>query len=195
MLTADLNVEETKRKNIIEMALGFTAMIRIFSGGSKTRIEVQLDRLFSSLAEINTRDEYEARHRSFCEWFSQEIWTAEKKLKNGRLQPSQLASYGQGAKVLDIAIKVYVYYCARPTAEIAQHILPFLNGAVDVPIMNSLKKSKYAIAKIQATTIKEVDEAAYRALQAVVLAESRTLGLHPVQYDDAMWRSLNRERN
>jgi len=73
--------------------------------------------------------------------------------------------------------------------------VPFLNGAVDVPIMKVLKKSKNATAPIQATTIKEVDEAAYLALQAVVVAESRVLGLHPVQYDDVMWRTLNRERD
>ena len=195
MLTQRPDIEGIKRKNIIDMALGFTAMTRIFSVGSKAKIQTQLEVFFTSLAEINTRDEYEARHRSFCEWFSHEIWTAERKLKNGKLQQSEPSSYGQGAKVLDIAIKVYVYYCSQPTAEIAQRMVPLLNGAVDVPIMESLKKSKYATAKIQATTIGKVDEAAYLALQSVVLAESRGLGLHPVQYDDVMWRRLNRERN
>jgi hypothetical protein len=195
MLTERPDIDGIKRKNIIDMALGFTAMTRIFSAKSKAKIEAQLEGLFLSLAEISIRDEYEARHRSFCKWFVQEIQTAEKRLRNGKLQPTQPSSYGQGAKVLDIAIKVYVYYCAQPTAEIAQRIVPFLNGAVDVPIMKSLKKSKYATAAIRATTIKEVDEVAYQALQAVVLAESRVLGLHPVQYDDVMWRKLNRERN
>jgi hypothetical protein len=194
MLTERPDIEGIKRKNIIDMALDFTAMTRIFSAKSKAKIEARLEELFTSLAEISTRAEYEARHRSFCEWFAREIRTAEKRLKNDKLQPSEPSSYGQGAKVLDIAVKVYVYCCAQPTAEIAQRILPFLNGAVDVPIMNSLKKSKYATVKIQATTIKEVDESAYEALQVVVFAESRVLGLHPVQFDDAMWRKLNRKR-
>ena len=195
MLTQLPDIEGTKRKNIIEMALGFTAMIRIFSKGSKAKIEAQLEELFSSLAEIGTRDDYEGRHRSFCEWFAREIWTAEKTLPNGKPQPSQQSSYGQAAKVLDIAIKVYVYYCAQPTAEIAQRIVPFLNGAVDTPIMKALKKSKYATATIRATTIKGVDVTAYQALQALVLAESRARKMHPVQYDDIMWRKLNREWN
>jgi len=111
------------------------------------------------------------------------------------VQPSQPSSYGQAAKVLDIAIKVYVYYCAQPTAEIAQRIVPFLNGVVDTAIMKELKKSKYAAAPIRATTIKEVDEQAYQALQAVVLAESCDRKMHPVQYDDIMWRQLNRDTN
>jgi hypothetical protein len=186
------DIEGIRRKNIIDMALGFTAMTRIFSAKSKAKIEAQLEVLFTSLTEINTRAEYEARHRSFCEWFAQEIRTAEKRLKNGKLQPSEPSSYGQGAKVLDIAIKVYVYYCAQPTAQVAQRIVPLLNGAVDVPILKVLKKSEYATDTIRATTIKEIDEAAYLTLQAVVLAESHIHEVYPVQYDDIMWAALKR---
>lgn len=189
------DIEGTKRKNIIEMALGFTAMIRIFSKGSKPRIEAKLEEFFSRLAEVRTRADYQARHRSFCEWFTRKIRTAEKRLKNGKVQPSQPSSYGQAAKVLDIAIKVYVYYCAQPTVQTAQRILPFLNGAVDTPIMKYLRKSKCTTATIRATTIKEVDETEYQALQALVLAESCARKMHPVQYDDLMWRQLNRERD
>jgi hypothetical protein len=177
------------------MALGFTAMTRIFSAQSKGRIEAQLEVLFSTLEGINSREEYEALHRSFCEWFSQEILTAEKTLKNGKLQPRQPSSYGQAAKVLDIAIKVYVYYCAQPSAEIAQRIMPFLNGAIDTPILKWLKQSKGAGATVRATTIKEIDETAYKAFQALVLAECSAGKMHPVQYDDIMFRKFNRVGN
>lgn len=188
-------IESVKRKNIIEMALGFTAMMRLFSVGSKEKIEAQLDRLFSNLAETRTRDDYKVRHHAFCGWFVREIRTAEKRLKNGQVQSSQPASYGQAAKVLDIAIKVYVYYCAQPTAEVAQRIVPFLNGAIDGPIMGHLKTSRYVTSPIRATTIKEIDEDAYRALQEIVRKESLDQGPHPVQYEDVMWRRLNRERS
>jgi hypothetical protein len=92
--------------------------------------------------------------------------------------------------VLDIAIKVYVYYCAQPTAEIAQRIIPFLNGAVDTEILSHLKKSNRAI---RATTIKEIDQSAYQALESFILGESRVQNIHPVQYDDVMFRRLNRK--
>src|SRR5262245_53353695 len=111
------------------MALGFSAMMRIFSEKSKSGIHAKLDEFCSRLAEIRTCDDYQARHQSFCEWFTLEIRMAERKLKNGKVQPSQPSSYGQAAKVLDIAIKVYVYYCAQPTAKIAQRLVPLLNGA------------------------------------------------------------------
>ena len=95
--------------------------------------------------------------------------------------------------MLDIAIKVYAYYCGQPNPEIAQRITPFLKGAVDTPIMKYLKKSKYATSKIRATTIQDVDEMTYHALQSVVLAESSALKMHPVQLDDILWRQFNRE--
>jgi hypothetical protein len=193
-LTEQPSAEWTKRKNIIDMALGFTAMMRVFCGGAKAKIEATLEEFFLSLANINTRDDYEACHRSFCQWFTREIRTAEKKLNNGKVQQSQAASYGQAAKVLDIAIKVYVYYCKLPTAEIAERIVPFLHGAVDTPIMEHLK-SECMATTIRAKTIKEVDEKAYRVLQSLVLAASIARKIHPVQYDDIMWRQLNRENN
>ena len=99
------DVESTKRKNIIEMALGFTAMIRIFDKGCKKRIAEKLEEFFLSLAEIRNRDDHEVRHRSFCVWFMQNIRSAEKSLKNARLQPGGLSSYDRAAKVLDVAIK------------------------------------------------------------------------------------------
>jgi len=195
MLPEKLDIEGAKSKNIIEMALGFTGMMRIFSENSKPRIHTELEKLFSGLHEIRAANEYRARHRAFCDWFTQQIQTAPKNLKNGKVQPSQRSSYGQAAKVLDIAIKVYVYYCGQPTAETAQRIVPFLNGAVDTPILKCLKISKFARTTIRATTIKAVDQSAYQALQSIILAESHARQIHPVQYDDVMWRQLNRDRN
>src|SRR5260370_8207132 len=109
-LEGQVDIRGKKRKNIIEMGLGYTAMIRIFSQKSKAKIEAKLEELFSHLAEISTRDDYESCHRSFCEWFTREVRTAEKNLSNGGLQPSQQSSSYPAAKVLHIANKVYVYY-------------------------------------------------------------------------------------
>jgi len=55
-----------------------------------------------------------------------------------------------------------------------------------------LLKSKYATARIPAKTIQEIDEEAYRVLQFLVLKESLSMGMYPVQYDDIAWRTLNR---
>ena len=43
-----------------------------------------------------------------------------------------------------------------------------------------------------ATTIKGLDREAYQDLQSQLFAESLACKLHPVQYDDILWRSLSR---
>lgn len=191
-LKEQLDIEGMKRKNIIEMALVYTAMIRIFSKGSKAKIEAKLEELFSHLVDVTNRDEYESFHRAFCEWFTREVPTAEKNLSNGGVQPSQHSSYGQAAKVLDIAIKVYVYYCGEPTQEIAQRVVPLLHGAIDTPILMHLKKRTGAISITSATTIKGIDSRVYQDLQSRILSESHSASLHPVQFEDVLWRQLNR---
>lgn len=193
MLPQQPDIEEAQRKNIIEMALAFTGMMRIFSKRSKTRILGKLDEIFSQLPKVQTSKDYQELHRSFCNWFTQEIWNAERKLSHGKIQPSQKSSYGQAAKVLDIASKVFVYYCARPNPEVARRIFPFLNGAVDTPILQYLRRLPCATARISATTIKEIDQCAYHDLQALMLAESGRHHMHPVQFDDVLWRQLNRK--
>ncbi len=193
MLTGQPDIERTKRKNIVEMALDFTGMIRVFSRGSKTPIKAKLEEFFSRLAKINTQDDYEICHRAFCDWFTREIQTAEKRLKNGKVRPSQPSSYGHAAKVLDVATKVYVYYCTQPSAQVAQRIVPFLHGAIDVLIMGDLRNSKHATTRIRATSIQEVDRIAYQALQSVVSAKARERKMHPVQLEDILFRKLNRK--
>jgi hypothetical protein len=90
------------------------------------------------------------------------------------------------AKVLDIAAKVYVYYCGEPSAEIAAGLLPMLHAGLDTPMMTDLDP---AHAK---GTIQEVDRAEYERLQGLVAAKIAGSELHPVQYDDVAWRRLQR---
>ena len=92
--------DDAKKSNILDFALMFTAMIRLFAKGSKERIARQLWDLTSGLPAITSIDDYEQMHRGFCDWFCQEIRTAEKTLKNGKTKQSQHASFGQAAKVL-----------------------------------------------------------------------------------------------
>jgi hypothetical protein len=180
-------------KNIVEIACDFSSMMRVFSKGSKEKIKSKLEKHFSSLTNIKTREDYEAFHLTFCEWFTREIRTAEKKRESREVLKSEAASYGHAAKVLDIAIKVYVCYCAQPDAKVSNRLVPFLHGAVDTQLMEYLKSA--SSTTIRAKTIKEVDEKVYRNLQSLVRAESQRRKVHPVQYDDIMFRLLNRKDN
>jgi len=188
--------EQAKKQNVLDMALTFTAMMRVFSAGSKERIARHLGELTSRLHAITSSEDYERLHKDFCKWFCREISTAEKKNRNtGKvIRPSQPVSFGQAAKVLDIALKVYVFYCVQPTSDVAPRLHPFLHGAIDGPLMDYLK-CKYPDVPVQATTIAQVDERTYQLLQELAARDTRD-SFHNnvllVQYDDIMWQRLNR---
>lgn len=148
MIERELTVA-AKSSNIIDMALTFSAVIRLFRAGSKGKIAKRLDTFSSSLAKINSVDDFEERHKEFCNWFCCEIFTAPKAFKNGRKKESRPASYGQAAKILDVVLKVYIFYCSEPSLEMAARIRPFLHAPIDTQIMNYLKK-RYPDTQIEA---------------------------------------------
>jgi hypothetical protein len=184
-----------KRKNVIDMAITFTAMSRVFEKGSKAIIAQALEDSLAKLASVDTRQSFERVHGDFCARFTESISTAAKELKNKRSKKSRPASYGHAAKVFDIAAKVYVYYCHLPSCDSAGRLMPLLHGAVDTPILRNLK-ARYSESGIAAKTIEAVEEREYAALQALVVRHIRD-EFHdlilPVQYDDIMWHRLNRQ--
>ena len=185
-----------KHENIIDMALTFTAMMRLFERNSKPRIAKKLSELFGNLDTTTSHEQYKSIHHEFCLWFAKSIQTAEKTFKNGRTKSKQLASYGQAAKILDISIKVFVYYCGQPNPTTAENLIPFLNGAIDNPILAYLK-TKYPNTKITSSTIEQINESAYRDLQKLIaldVLKSFDNEIYPVQYDDILWNKLNRYR-
>jgi hypothetical protein len=179
-------VQEARSENIIEIALDFSGMLRVFEEGSNVKIIPKLRELFKQLDSINEKAAYDSAHAEFCNWFVANIRTAQKKLKSGGIKASGACSYGHGAKVLDIAAKVYVYYSGQPSTEIAGNLLPMLHCALDTPMMLLLDSAK--------ATIQEVDWEHYERLQALVASKIAELGIHPVQYDDVMWRRLQRRQ-
>ncbi|MGG5239623.1 hypothetical protein ACQZ2F_08700 [Pseudomonas lurida] len=186
--------ESIKASNVIDMAMTFTAMIRLFEKDSKEKISDQLHKSFRQLSRVSNHQEYEQIHSEFCTWFAGRISTARKTFKNKREKPSRPASYGHAAKVFDISVKVYVHYCHLPNSKTTVMLLPFLHGAIDNPIMNFLK-SKYPLASIKAKTIATLEILEYKALQDLItehIQEEFQGKIFPVQYDDIMWHRLNR---
>jgi hypothetical protein len=73
----------------------------------------------SAIDGITDQAEYDNLHADFCQRFIQTNRTAERRLKSGQTKPSRPRSYGQAAKVLDVAAKVYAYDCGQPSPEAA----------------------------------------------------------------------------
>jgi hypothetical protein len=183
--------EKAKKQNMIDMAVGFTAMMPLFQERSADLIKEKLADLFEGLDRISSDQDFNEMHRHFCQWFVKTIKLA----KSG--EPS---SYGHAAKVLDLALKVYVYYCKMPSAEKAESLIPRLNGAIDTPILRHLFKKLEDIYRESFPThylwtIKMISKEDYDLLQKVIRQDIRDSfddNIWPVQYDDIMGLRLDR---
>jgi hypothetical protein len=181
-------------KNIIDIAISFSGMTRVFEQGSKQRIAEKLESSFGLLAGIEGKDDFERMHSDFCEWFVVNVFTAKRLMKNKKVKKSRSASYGQGAKVFNIALKVYVYYCNLPNPETAAKLLPMLHCAVDTAMMAHLKK-KYPKENFKAETIEAVCKPDYFVIQQMVnqhIKDEFDKPILPVHYDDILWYQLNK---
>lgn len=175
--------EEAKTKNIIDMAFGFSAMTRVFEKKSTEKIVNKLESTLSQITSLQNDRAFQNLHDDFCQWFTQNVKTAKK---------SSPASYGQGAKVLDVALKVYVYYCCLPDPKTAEQTAKWLHAAIDTKMLKHLKKYDKGIPDSEA---KVVDKDTYGTLQKLVWIDihRRFSGLIlPVQWDDIIWRRLNK---
>jgi hypothetical protein len=183
--------EQAKKRNIIDMAVGFAGMMPLFQGRSADLIKEKLTETFEGLERIGSDEEFNKMHKAFCQWFVKAIKLAKTE------EPS---SYGHAAKVLDLALKVYVYYCKMPSLERATDLTPWLNGALDTRILRYLYRKlediyRKAYPPHYSWTIKLINKEDYELLQKVIRQDIRDSfddKISPVQYDDILWRRLNR---
>ena len=170
-------------------------MTRVFEKKSSEKIVSKLNETLSRIASSTNQKEFENLHDEFCRWFAS-IKTPERHKKNGTIDLSHNASYGQGAKVLDVALKVYIYYCHLPDSKTTDQIVKWLNATVDNEMMKHLKKMPdLEASSIRANSIADVDKETYIKIQNLVrkdISSNFSGSILPVQWDDIMWRKLNK---
>ena len=189
MDTLVLAIQKAKKQNIIDMAIGFTAMMPLFQERSVDLIKEKLADLFEDLDRISFEQDFNKMHRDFCQWFVQTIRLAKTE------EPS---SYGHAAKILDLSLKVYVYYCRMPSPAKAESLMPRLNGAIDTQILRHLfKKLENICTKSYPPrylwTIAIIDKEDYDLLQKIIRQDIRDSfidNILPVQYDEIMGPTL-----
>jgi len=169
-----LLVVEIKQRSVIDMALTFTAMIRLFEKGSKPKIAGKLYEEFQKLEKVTNLTEFHTFHREFCDWFTSNIKTAQRERNNKIIKISGYARYGHAAKLLDVSLKVYVYYSSLPNIITTETILPFLNTAIDNPILRHLKES-FPNELISAKTVEQIDASTYKKLQNLIKSEIKKI--------------------
>jgi hypothetical protein len=190
--------QSIKLENIVDMGLGFSAMIRLFDKGSNRKLHEQILIETQKIFIAESEEDFKTIHLRFCKWGVRQIILAEKK-KNGLvIKKSGPASFGQVAKTLDVVLKVTVYYCHLPDCEKSQRISRWLNAAVDTKMMDMLKACYPLDMASWPKTIEQVDVTAYKSIQAIVrkfIFEKHDGSIIPVQFDDIYWRKLNRNQS
>ena len=88
----------TKNKNVIDMAVTFSAMNRVFEKGSKQQIADRLESSFKMLKIADNKNAFENIHSEFCEWFIMNISTAQKTLRNKKIKKVDLRHMGKRQK-------------------------------------------------------------------------------------------------
>jgi hypothetical protein len=183
--------EKAKKQNIVDMAVRFTAMMPLFQERSANLIKEKLANLFEGLDRISWEQDLREMHRDFCDWFVKNIRMA----KSG--EPS---SYGHAARVLDLVLKVYVYYCRMPNPAKSESLMPKLNGAIDTPILRHLFRKLetdygQSFPVHHLWTIEMIGEEDYDLLQKIIRQDIRDSfddNVLPVQYDDIVGRIPDR---
>lgn len=185
---------DTKHKSIIDMSINFSAMTRLFEKGSKQKIVNKLFNEFHGLENIENRTDYELFHKGFCDWFTCNIKTAQRTMNSQIIRESHYAYYGHAAKILDVSLKVIVYYSGLPNKKDADRILPLLNCAIDTALLNYLKVT-FQSEGISPTTVEKIDRNTYEKLQELIkidIGRRFNNEILPTHYDDIMWYELNR---
>jgi len=176
--------EEIKIRNIIEMGLTFSTMSRVFEKGSKEKIIPKLEDTLGDFSHLNTEENYQDLHERFCKWLTKEIKTAKGENEN--------ASWGHAAKVIDVVLKVYIYYCKLPSSEESKKIVPWLNAAIDTKILKHLKRQNKKSKISGVENLKQIDRKQYEILQKMIQEDiNQNRKMYPVQWDDRKWRELN----
>ena len=180
-------IASIRLKNIIDVGLTASAMIRLFEQGTKEKkLRGPILKTILKIFEAKSKAEFKRIHSAFCQWGTSEIALARK---------NKFASYGQIAKTLDVVLKVAVYYCHLPECEKSKELSEWLNAAVDTKMMAKLRKHYPKDIKPWPRTIEEVDRQNYDEIQRIVrkfIREEHQDSITPVQFDDYYWRELNR---
>jgi len=187
--------DEAKLHNIVDMALIFSAMIRLLQKGSKKQLKTMTLSILDDVFKAETEIQFNDAHEAFCDWGVNNIILAEKR-RNGRIKKeSAPVSYGQIAKIFDVILAVVVYYSHLPDYDTSLVISEWLHAAVDTKMMKHLKSAYPNDIRPWPTTIEQVKHNEYLAIQEVVnkfIDEKHGGTITPTQFDDIYWEALNR---
>jgi len=191
-----LNAEDSAKLNVVDMALGFTSMMRLFEKGSKKKIRTQVIELLPRIYACRSELEFRNAHNDFCQWGIDNIRRA-KRIKDGKVvKQSGPPSYGQIAKTIDVVLHVVIHYVHRPVYTTDRKFSQWLNTAMDTKMMAFLSDCYPDALTPWPKTIEQVEtREQYDAIQHTVrkfIQEEHQGDISPIDFDDIYWRVLNK---
>ncbi|MHA1311122.1 MAG: hypothetical protein ACTSQO_09345 [Candidatus Helarchaeota archaeon] len=174
-------VMEAKVKNIINISLNISTMLRNFSTRSKELILPKLFNTINKMFEMERREDYVELHDEFCKW-------AIKNIKPVKTQTTSRISWGQAAKIIDVATKFVFYYSNIPDQEYAKKVIKWFNSPIDRFMLQTLK--------MNLTSLTNIDKEKYELCQKKIIElieDYYNNKLYPLEFDDLIW-SYNKHR-
>jgi len=190
------DLKAVKLRNMVDMALSFSAMMRLFEGGSKETIQTEILKRLQSFFTAGSESEFRSAHIDFCEWGIKEITRTDREKDGELVKEKGPASYGDMAKILDVVLHVVIHYAHRPDCGPAQTLSKWLNPAMDTKMMAFLAGCYPDALKPWPKTIEQVGKDEYKAIQNTVrqfIKEEHKDKILPVDFDDIYWEALNRK--
>jgi len=169
-------VMEAKIKNIINISLIISNMLRNFKAGSNELILPKLFDTIYEMFEMERKEDYIKIHDEFCKWAIKNIVPNEKQAVNS-------ISWGQAAKIIDIATKFVFYYSNLPEQEYAKKVIRWLNSPIDTVMLK--------ILRINWIKLTDIDKDKYEQCQKKILEFIEDFfnnKLYPIEFDDLIWR-------
>jgi len=187
-------LEDVKLRNIVDMALGFTAMMRLFEKDSKEVIQAEILKCLPGFFAAESEKEFKAAHRAFCLWGMETI----KRTKGKGLNKKGIGviSFGHMAKILDVVLHVVIHYAQHPDPGAAKKLSQWLNPAMDNEMMAFLAGCYPNALERWPKTIEQVLEKDYNKIQETVrqfIKDEQDCTRIPIDFDDVYWEVLTRK--
>ena len=190
------DLKAVKQRNMVDMALGFSAMMRLFEEGSKETIQIEILERLPRFFKAGSEEVFKAAHNDFCIWGIGKILTAEKKKRGKVIKETEPASYGHMAKILDVVLHVVIHYAHRPDCQTAERLSEWLNPAMDTQMMAFLAGCYPDAFKRWPKKIEQVKGDDYKTIQQTVrqfVKDEYQGNILPVDFDDIYWEVLTRK--